>query len=561
MPPQLTQPTSTAGSLDQDAVNLAKAIRQTESGGNFQAKGKSGEFGAYQFTPATWASSSKKYLGQDVQLEQATPEQQNEVAYKQIKEWKDKGFNVGQVASMWNAGEKNPDAYQQNFKGVNKMGVRYDVPAYAKSVAEAYQTLKSGGSVGVDPKNPSSIAAPNTNREGLLASIFRGITQPVVTTLARPVQAVARIAGASPEAINEASSKVPFYGERGLLNVPETFKDVIKDVGRAAETVSLGLPVKGILGATKVGALMGAGSGLENDPSVGGALKGAAGGAALGAAGGAIAKVLSGIPTRLTEAAFPKMNPAQIERTLATKSMGSKVKLLQQSDDAIKGLGTQLGNLLDDVSKRVPGTKDIITGKEILQMAAQDERTKQALLDTGLHYDEIAKKFASLVPEKAALINKLFDKGLTLKELHRLNSGLGSKVFKSVFDEPAVRAGKELGNILYHGSSDIIKTLVPDSAPLFEELTKEYGINTILTKLAKKPSAGGLIKWKDIIPFLTGNAFGGPISGFALSGANRVAGNPALLFGAAKVAQTASRAAAPVLGRSGLLSPVTHASR
>lgn len=142
--------------LDPQAVNLAKAIRQTESGGNFQAKGKSGEYGAYQFTEPTWKAYSSKY-GVTANLADATPEQQNEVAYKQIKEWKDQGHNVGEIASMWNAGEKNKDAYINGNSGVNSSGVKYDTGAYAKSVATAYQTLKNGGQVSQDPNNPSAV--------------------------------------------------------------------------------------------------------------------------------------------------------------------------------------------------------------------------------------------------------------------------------------------------------------------------------------------------------------------------------------------------------------------
>lgn len=152
-----------AETLDPQAVALAKAIRQVESGGNFKARGKSGEFGAYQFTPQTWAKVAQKY-GIATTIDKATPEQQNEAAYKQIKDWKDQGFNPGQIASMWNAGEGEPNAYTGKFSngkeamGVNKYGVQYNVPAYAKSVATAYQTLKQGGQVGIDPQNPSSIA-------------------------------------------------------------------------------------------------------------------------------------------------------------------------------------------------------------------------------------------------------------------------------------------------------------------------------------------------------------------------------------------------------------------
>jgi hypothetical protein len=111
--------------LDQQAVALAKAIRHNESGGNFQAKGKSGEFGAYQFTEPTWQNYSRQY-GINVPLSEATPEQQNEVAYRKIKEWKDAGRNVGEVASMWNAGEGRPNAYIEGNKGINDKGVHYD---------------------------------------------------------------------------------------------------------------------------------------------------------------------------------------------------------------------------------------------------------------------------------------------------------------------------------------------------------------------------------------------------------------------------------------------------
>lgn len=145
--------------LDPQAVNLAKAIRQTESGGNFQAQGKSGEYGAYQFTEPTWNTYAKE-AGVNVALKDATAEQQNQVAYTKIKKWKDAGNNIGQIASMWNAGEDNKNAYLNGNTGTNKYGVHYDTGAYAKSVANAYQTLKSGGQVAVDPNNPSSTATP-----------------------------------------------------------------------------------------------------------------------------------------------------------------------------------------------------------------------------------------------------------------------------------------------------------------------------------------------------------------------------------------------------------------
>lgn len=126
--------------LDPRALNLAKAIRQTESGGDFTAKGKSGEYGAYQFMPETWKSSAKKWLGNE--NAEMTPSNQNAVAYLTIKDYADKGYNPAQIAAAWNSG--SPDGWENKI-GTNSKGVAYDVPGYVKKVIGNYQTIKSGG--------------------------------------------------------------------------------------------------------------------------------------------------------------------------------------------------------------------------------------------------------------------------------------------------------------------------------------------------------------------------------------------------------------------------------
>lgn len=126
--------------LDQSIINLAKAIRDQESGNNFNARGKDGEMGAYQFMPATWKGWAKEHLG-DANAPM-TRENQNKVAYKQIEKWKKEGLNIGQIASAWNAGYGNKDAYLGTHKGISKGGAAYDTPAYAKEVAARYQLYK-----------------------------------------------------------------------------------------------------------------------------------------------------------------------------------------------------------------------------------------------------------------------------------------------------------------------------------------------------------------------------------------------------------------------------------
>ena len=153
--------------LDPSVVALTKAIGTSESGGNYTAKGKSGEYGAYQYTAPTWSVDSQKYLGKAVPLEQATPAQQDEVAYKKIQDLGKQGYKPAQVASIWNSGKPE---WEGNV-GTNKYGVHFDTPAYVQSVGATYDKILKGQPIGVDPSNPSSVQQPGTpNSEGYITS-------------------------------------------------------------------------------------------------------------------------------------------------------------------------------------------------------------------------------------------------------------------------------------------------------------------------------------------------------------------------------------------------------
>lgn len=155
MPLSTTAAPSSSGGLDPQIVNLAQAIRQQESGGSPTKVGASGEYGAYQWEPSTWTTDAAA-AGVDVPLKQSTLEQQNEVAYKTLSNWKQQhpDWNVGNFASAWNAGLGEPNAYQGTFStgkpstGTNAEGVKYDVPGYASSVAKYYQQYKAQGAGG-----------------------------------------------------------------------------------------------------------------------------------------------------------------------------------------------------------------------------------------------------------------------------------------------------------------------------------------------------------------------------------------------------------------------------
>lgn len=129
--------------MDQDVINLAKAIRQAESGNRavLPAEGsKLGGASRYQYTHDTWKGVASKYLGNP--NAPITLENENKATYLRIKDWKDKGYNPAQIASMHNAGEGRPDAYKQNWRGTNKYGVKYDTPAYVNKVYSLYKQQK-----------------------------------------------------------------------------------------------------------------------------------------------------------------------------------------------------------------------------------------------------------------------------------------------------------------------------------------------------------------------------------------------------------------------------------
>ena len=123
---------------------IVKAIGYTENGGkpdiNNPKKGKTGEMASiFQFTPATWKNYAQQVLGD----KNAPMNADNEtyVVHKKVSGWLEKGYTPKQIASMWNAGTGEPDAYSGKFsdgspsRGVNKKyGVKFDVPGYADKV-------------------------------------------------------------------------------------------------------------------------------------------------------------------------------------------------------------------------------------------------------------------------------------------------------------------------------------------------------------------------------------------------------------------------------------------
>jgi soluble lytic murein transglycosylase-like protein len=108
------------------SIKIADAIKQVETGGNYNARGLSGEKGAYQFMPSTYNSLSKKYFGEILPM---TPDNQRKVALAVIDDMVNKGYTKEQIALYWNSGQT-----KRCSSGVNRWGVKFDSCAYVQKV-------------------------------------------------------------------------------------------------------------------------------------------------------------------------------------------------------------------------------------------------------------------------------------------------------------------------------------------------------------------------------------------------------------------------------------------
>src|ERR1035437_9609527 len=107
--------------LDPEVLKLQRGIAMQEGGGKLlpyeyhsgdepnAPQGTAG--GRYQYTAGTWKNYAKQVLG-DANAPM-TPENQNQVTYTKLKQWKDANKKPAEMASMWNAGEGSPDSWKQ----------------------------------------------------------------------------------------------------------------------------------------------------------------------------------------------------------------------------------------------------------------------------------------------------------------------------------------------------------------------------------------------------------------------------------------------------------------
>ena len=118
--------------------NILATLRTIESEGDYHARGRSGEYGAYQWMPESFTQFSYRYYGELLDI--TIPEHQDMVARKKVEELIDAGYSEKEIAAVWNSGSHL--GWERKI-GVNKYGVRYNVPRYVNKFIRVLNQIET----------------------------------------------------------------------------------------------------------------------------------------------------------------------------------------------------------------------------------------------------------------------------------------------------------------------------------------------------------------------------------------------------------------------------------
>lgn len=543
--------------LDPVAQTLTKAIGYQEGGGklNYNALGDSGKSaGAYQWNngkqtlqtggiPANFRSDAQKY---GLNPNDFSPANQNQVAYTKVKSYLDKGFKPSQIASMWNAGEGEPNAYTGQFSnGSASSTPTFDVPGYTKGVQKYAQQLwgQQGQSQGSQQQAPQS--APD-NRD------FLQKAGDIVNSIFPGKQVGAAIGTLGGYGMSQAQGTGQYYD----TSAPSPLQ-TIGDVAQGALMVGSGMPegtealsIFGkdvpVLSAAKTGlgrivqntgigagyGLTGALAGGQTDPSEllkQGALGGAVGGVA-GVAGEALSSALDKFPSRLVKSVLPQLNNEDtINYAINKVKLGTPEAMVSESQKALDSFNKQIQAIIEHPQYANAGESvaaDILTG------------VKTDFPNSEYEIPSIVAKLKTQVPGEAALLTKIGNgQPISLDEMNTLRQALDKASYKMAIDSPEIRAGKELAGSVGNALRNKVKQVAPETAAIFDDYAKEIRLWKALKILAKKNGKGSLVKvnLKELAAIAAAGTVGGPVGAAVAAAAEKVGESPAVRLGAAKV--------------------------
>lgn len=479
--------------LDLNVVALARAIRYNESRNKYDAKGQSGEGGAYQFMPSVWKEWAGKYI-KDPNAAQ-TPENQNAVAYLRLKDLKDQGNSPAQILSIWNSGSPN----WQGKKGTNKYGADFNVPLYVEKGIQRFQeevtklggTLPTGSGLAAAAQTTTTPEAASETKPGLLKGAAQAIAKPFLRTGLGIVRAAAGIktlltgsqaekekASATigqPKNFGYLGTVAPIgFGEQG--QDISTGQQVKQGLGTGAEIASYLTPGvapgiiksasttgkllrpigKGALAGATGGALGQAGAEAARDTSTASSIstQGAIG-AGVGAAGGAILGTATGVLLGTKRLLSPNTEDALIQAIKPGKNNTAfRTDLRSAVPEIIRATDAPIENIDQFVQATNAAKKKVWVQYETLLGQNADATINGNIIADAIE-SSIDRRFETINRAGADRIRKIaktYRRSITLEEaedfLQSANNDLHSYYAKNKVGRRAAARDPEIAPVL-----------------------------------------------------------------------------------------------------------------
>lgn len=453
---------------DPSIVNLAKSIRDNESG-NQVVPGKTGELPSrYQWEPDTWKAAAGQYLNDP--NAPITLQNENYVAYKRIEAWKNQGMNPLQIASMWNSG--NPDPNNNSTTS-----------AYAQRVYASYQKYKGGISAPASPMTASE-TAPVLPSQTPAQEAANPSGQPA-PTLAQAASVAEKIPGVKTLG-NVFGTQLAAMGQKDpqiRQNILSTMPSVEKTAGAALETggivASLPLAPATLPGTVAAGAGIGAaeqgGAAMEQEKPAGEVAKQAGTGAVIGAAASAAAygfgKLLSALGEKITNVAIkPTMADYKdgfSTRTIKDFDLGGSLSTMYTKTEA------KMADLTQQLNDKLGSSDATIDLGDVFKQTASDLQDMKAggpLKTFGTN-----TKMSSALEDLQNEIAALGDSNLSIPQAQLVKQASGRMgAWQYGVTDPEATARETVYNTFYKN----LKTAIEEGSP-----EGVQGINKQLSKL------------------------------------------------------------------------------
>lgn len=555
--------------IDPTALALSRSIRQVESGGDYNAVGDNGtSFGAYQFHGDNFKNWATQF-GLDPNDKSAT--NQDHLAYLKIKSGLDSGLSQSEVAAQWNGAKMvngRPQAINPNY--VKKVQAAYEQQNGSQS------NPKTNGLGAFTPQAQTEQAQPaqpagqtsqpqSDDGPGFWSDLTSGNFGGAAKDAGNFLFPIAGDIGGDINGTNKKSvlqqgadlgiSALPFIPGLGELGEGARAADLTADGVEAASKSGLlskilGSPITKMAG---IGAVGGGLQGVANGQDLGGIAQsagiGGITGGALGGVGSLLSSALGKLPSRIVQNELRGITPETAQYFLDNHSVGSAEKMLADNLSAKESLNSQISSVLKN-----PQYSKVGTIEDIRPSFDAFVKTINAFPNSDLNtLGDVADAVREVAPTQSKLVDKVLSGSATLDDKNTLRVALDRANYNTQ-GLPKLTFNKAVANTFSNELRNEVQSLAPETAPLFDQYSKEIKLTKPLKALTKKGVP--IISARSLLGAMVGmGAMGGNPLGAAIGyGADQFSRSPMAEVGLAKGLNAAGKVAnGSVASKGGLL--------